>query len=95
MFKIKKGLNLPIAGSPAQQIDGSKTIRSVAILGDDYPGMKPTMAVAEGETVSQGQILFSDKKTTGVVFTSPVSGRVASINRGAKRAFISLSLIHI
>ena len=90
MFKIKKGLNLPIAGSPAQQIDDSKTVRSVAILGDDYPGMKPTMAVAEGESVAQGQILFSDKKTAGVVFTSPVAGTVASINRGAKRAFISV-----
>ena len=90
MFKIKKGLNLPIAGSPVQQIDDSKTVRRVAILGDDYPGMKPTMAVAEGEAVKQGQILFSDKKTAGVVFTSPVSGTVASINRGAKRAFISV-----
>ena len=37
MFKIKKGMNLPIAGSPALEIDDSKTVRSVAILGDDYP----------------------------------------------------------
>ena len=83
-------MNLPIAGSPAQEIDDSKTVRSVAILGDDYPGMKPTMTVSVGETVTQGQILFSDKKTAGVVFTSPVAGTIASINRGAKRAFISI-----
>ena len=90
MFKIKKGMNLPIAGSPALEIDDSKMVRSVAILGDDYPGMKPTMRVAVGETVTQGQILFSDKKTAGVVYTSPVAGTIASINRGAKRAFISI-----
>ena len=90
MLKIKKGLNLPISGTPSSEIDDSKTVRSVAILGEDYPGMKPTMAVAPGDPVKKGQILFSDKKTEGVVFTSPISGTVAEINRGSKRAFISL-----
>jgi Na+-transporting NADH:ubiquinone oxidoreductase subunit A len=90
MLKIKKGLNLPIAGKPSSEIDDTKTVRSVAILGEDYPGMKPTMAVAVGDSVRKGQVLFSDKKTEGVVFTSPVSGTVVEINRGAKRAFIGL-----
>jgi len=90
MIKIKKGLDLPIAGAPEQSVVDAKTVRSVAILGEDYPGMKPTMVVAEGDTVKRGQILFSDKKTDGVVFTAPAAGTVASINRGAKRAFISM-----
>jgi len=62
MIKIKKGLDLPIAGAPEQSVVDAKTVRSVAILGEDYPGMKPTMVVAEGDTVKRGQILFSDKK---------------------------------
>ena len=90
MLKIKKGLDLPITGEPSSEIDGSKTIRSIAILGEDYPGMKPTMAVVPGDRVKKGQVLFSDKKIEGVVFTSPISGIVTEINRGAKRAFISL-----
>ena len=90
MFKIKKGLDLPIAGTPSGDLVDAKTVRSVAVLGEDYPGMKPTMAVAEGDKVKQGQILFSDKKTEGVVFTAPAAGTVSSINRGAKRAFIGL-----
>ncbi|NCF45647.1 MAG: Na(+)-translocating NADH-quinone reductase subunit A [Proteobacteria bacterium] len=90
MFKIKKGLDLPIAGAPRGERVDAKTVRSVAVLGEDYPGMKPTMAVAEGDRVKQGQILFADKKTEGVVFTAPAAGTVASINRGAKRAFIGL-----
>ena len=90
MLKIKKGLDLPITGKPSSEIDGSKTIRSAAILGEDYPGMKPTMAVVPGDRVKKGQVLFSDKKIEGVVFTSPISGIVTEINRGAKRAFISL-----
>lgn len=90
MFKIKKGLDLPIAGAPEQSVIDAKTVRSVAILGEDYPGMKPTMAVAVGDSVKKGQVLFTDKKTEGVAFTAPASGTVASINRGAKRAFVSL-----
>lgn len=94
MIKIKQGIDLPIAGRPSQNpgedIDTTKGVRSVAILGDDYPGMKPTMEVATGDAVKKGQVLFSDKKTAGVVYTAPCAGTVASINRGEKRAFISV-----
>ena len=59
------------------------------MLDDDYIGMKPTMAVREGDRVKLGQVLFEDKKTPGVVFTSPAAGRVTAVNRGAKRKFLS------
>ena len=90
MIKIKKGLDLPIAGKPAQVVEEGRGVRSVAVLGDDFPGMKPTMNVVVGDQVRKGQSLFSDKKTEGVVYTSPVAGTVTGINRGAKRAFISV-----
>ena len=50
--------------------------------------MKPTMAVMKKP--SPRVRFFSQIKDCGVVFTSPVAGKVASINRGAKRAFISV-----
>lgn len=90
MINIKKGLDLPIAGKPEQTIGEGRNIRSVAVLGDDYPGMKPTMLVAEGDLVEKGQALFSCKKTEGVVYTAPAAGRVSAINRGAKRALQSV-----
>ncbi|MEM7096984.1 MAG: Na(+)-translocating NADH-quinone reductase subunit A [Pseudomonadota bacterium] len=90
MIKIKKGLDLPIAGAPEQSIDDTKSVRSVAILGGDYPGMKPTMAVAEGDQVSKGQVLFTCKKTPGVQYTAPVAGRVSQVNRGEKRVLLSV-----
>ena len=65
-------------------------MRRVAILGEDYPGMKPTMLVGVGDTVARGQALFSDKKNTGVVYTAPAAGRISTINRGAKRALLSV-----
>jgi len=90
MIKVKKGLNVPISGSPSDTIDLSKKVRSVALLGSDYNGMKPTMLVEEGDNVKLGQALFEDKKNPGVLFTSPAGGKVESINRGARRALQSV-----
>lgn len=87
---IKRGLDLPISGSPEQRIDPSPAIKRVALVAADYIGMKPTMSVSEGDTVKLGQILFSDKKTEGVHYTSPGCGKVVEVNRGAKRAFQSV-----
>lgn len=90
MIKIKRGLDLPITGSPEQRIDDARQARSVAVIGFDYHGMKPTMEVQEGDRVKLGQILFSDKKTPGVVYTSPAAGVVSAINRGEKRVLQSV-----
>ena len=89
-FSIKKGLSLPIAGSPAQIISDANTVKSVAVLGNDFVGMKPTMLVEEGQSVKLGQILFADKKIPGVNITSPGTGTVKAINRGAKRVLQSI-----
>lgn len=84
-FKLKKGLDLPINGAPDQTIQPGGPVERVALLGSDYVGMKPTMLVAEGDTVALGEPLFEDKKNPGVMFTSPGSGTVEAINRGKKR----------
>jgi Na+-transporting NADH:ubiquinone oxidoreductase subunit A len=90
MIKIKRGLDLPIAGAPQQSISDGRAVRSVAVLGPDYVGMKPTMAVQEGDEVKLGQILFTDKKTAGVQYTAPAAGKVVAINRGHRRALQSV-----
>ena len=90
IITIKKGLDLPIDGAPAQVVEEGPAIGQVAVLGPDYIGMRPTMAVSEGDQVKKGQLLFDDKKTPGLRYTAPASGEVASINRGAKRALLSV-----
>lgn len=90
VIQIKRGLDLPIAGVPRQKLALGAPVTSVAIISDDYIGMKPTMMVQEGDRVKLGQTLFVDKKTDGVGFTAPGAGTVASINRGEKRKFESL-----
>jgi Na+-transporting NADH:ubiquinone oxidoreductase subunit A len=89
-FKIKKGLDIPLKGRPDERIDIVNPVSKSAVLGSDYIGLKPTMLVKEGDSVKAGTPLFEDKKNPGVVVTSPASGTVSAINRGAKRALISV-----
>jgi len=90
MIKINKGLDLPITGEPAQTVSAEVTVKSVAIVGADYVGLKPTMSVREGDQVKLGQVIFADKKNEGVVFTAPGAGVVKAINRGERRALQSV-----
>ncbi|WP_372367529.1 Na(+)-translocating NADH-quinone reductase subunit A [Candidatus Uabimicrobium sp. HlEnr_7] len=89
-IKIKKGLNLPITGEPEQVIKDQPEVTTVAIIGEDYIGMKPTMQVKVGDKVKKGQIIFTDKKLPAVNYTAPRAGEVIEVNRGAKRVFQSV-----
>ncbi|MCK8046019.1 Na(+)-translocating NADH-quinone reductase subunit A [Shewanella sp. 1CM18E] len=90
VITIKKGLNIPIAGEPKQAIEDTKSSTHVALLGEEYIGLKPTMLVEVGDTVQKGQALFEDKKTPGVIYTAPASGKIVAINRGERRLFQSI-----
>ncbi|WP_101759637.1 Na(+)-translocating NADH-quinone reductase subunit A [Oceanicoccus sp. KOV_DT_Chl] len=90
MIKINRGLDLPISGTPVQVISDGVKARSVAVIGFDYVGMKPTMEVQVGDKVKTGQVIFTDKKTEGVKYTAPASGTIAAINRGDKRVLQSV-----
>jgi Na+-transporting NADH:ubiquinone oxidoreductase subunit A len=90
LIKIKKGLNIPVAGEPAQAIHEAPPVTSVALVGRDYIGMKPSLLVGEGDRVKIGQPLLTDRKNPGVNYTSPGAGVVAAIHRGAKRALQSV-----
>ena len=90
MIRIKRGLDLPVSGQPVQQIEAAPAVSSVALLGCDYHGLRPTMAVQVGERVRLGQVLFADKRNPGVVFTAPAAGVVSAIHRGEQRVLQSL-----
>ena len=89
IFKIKRGLDLPITGSPEQTIS-EKHVKTVAVLGPDFIGMKPTMAVKVGDKVKLGQLLFTDKKLQSVKYTANGSGTITAINRGERRVLQSV-----
>ncbi|MDP6037041.1 MAG: Na(+)-translocating NADH-quinone reductase subunit A [Candidatus Latescibacteria bacterium] len=91
MTKIKKGLDIPISGSPDQSsVQNGASVQTVALLGEDYVGMRPTLVAQVGDRVKLGDVLFTDKKMEGVKYTSPGAGEVIAVNRGARRAFLSM-----
>ncbi|MBN2342520.1 MAG: Na(+)-translocating NADH-quinone reductase subunit A [Deltaproteobacteria bacterium] len=88
--KAKRGLDLPISGKPTNKEIEPISTATVALLADDYVGMRPSMKVKVGDVVKRGQVLFEDRKNPGVLFTSPGAGTVSAINRGERRAFQSV-----
>jgi Na+-transporting NADH:ubiquinone oxidoreductase subunit A len=87
---IRKGLSLPISGRPSDQVSDGGAVTHVAVVGHDYPTMKPRMHVEVGDSVKRGQLLFEDRKSEGVRFTAPGAGEVVAIHRGERRKFLSL-----
>lgn len=87
---IRKGLRLPVSGEPEQAIRPARMTRRVALLADDYVGLRPTMHVSAGDDVRRGGLLFEDKKRPGVRFTSPAAGTVEAVHRGERRSFRSI-----
>jgi Na+-transporting NADH:ubiquinone oxidoreductase subunit A len=89
-FRLRRGLDVPIAGEPVQEIEGEALPGSVALLGPDYAGMRPHFEVAVGDRVKLGQTLFTDRKIPGIRYTSPGAGLVKAVHRGEKRLFLSV-----
>jgi len=88
--RLKRGLDLPLAGDPQQVIEPAKPCARVGVIGDDHVGLKPTFLVRAGDRVKRGQSLFEDKTNPGVRHTASAAGVVSAIHRGDKRAFLSL-----
>jgi Na+-transporting NADH:ubiquinone oxidoreductase subunit A len=84
VIKIKKGLDIPLAGE-AEKIIKDLSSDHYAVKPTDFHGVFPKMLVKEGDMVEAGTPLFFNKYNEKILFTSPVSGKVTEIRRGNKR----------
>jgi len=87
---LRRGLDLPLAGAPAQHVEHAPSPERVALIAADFPGLKPTLLVQPGDRVLRGSPLVEDKRGPGVRFTSPAAGTVRAVHRGERRALISV-----
>jgi hypothetical protein len=71
MIKIKRGLDIPIEGAPRQVIEDAPRVRAAGLVGFDYVGMKPTMAVREGGIRLQQRGSFPPSIAVNGVFCNP------------------------
>jgi Na+-transporting NADH:ubiquinone oxidoreductase subunit A len=92
VVRSSRGLDLPLAGAPSGTVEAARTVSSVAVLGPDFPGLKPALKVELGDRVALGQVLFEDKQRPGVRYTAPAGGTVTAIHRGERRALVSVVL---
>ncbi|MGD8885121.1 MAG: Na(+)-translocating NADH-quinone reductase subunit A [Gammaproteobacteria bacterium] len=94
VIKIKKGLDIPIAGAPEQAVYDGPEVKTVALIGDDYRGLKrlPTLLVQEGDRVKLGQPLSQGKVYSEVRATAPGSGVIEKIHRGKQRYLHTISI---
>ncbi|MDP2236032.1 MAG: Na(+)-translocating NADH-quinone reductase subunit A [Bacteroidales bacterium] len=91
VIKIKKGLNINLVGEAEKTIKELSTDQ-YAIKPTDFVGVFPKILVKEGDSVKAGSPLFSDKHRENITFTSPVSGKVREIKRGAKRVLLEIKI---
>lgn len=84
-FKINKGYDVPIKGVAAKEISDLPKPSIVGLCPNEFRGMKPKLAVKEGDTVKIGSPLFFNKKQPEILFVSPASGTVSTIKYGPKR----------
>jgi Na+-transporting NADH:ubiquinone oxidoreductase subunit A len=91
--KIKRGMDIPLEGKPSTHIHVISSSTTFAIKPTDFKGLIPKLRIKQGEEVSVGDCLFTDKKNDKICFTSPVSGEVAEIVRGDRRAITAIKIL--
>lgn len=89
VINICKGLDINLLGK-SEPILQEYSADMVALSPIDFKWLKPKLLVQEGDCVSIGTPLFCSKQDERVRFVSPVSGKVAHVQRGEKRKLESI-----
>jgi len=92
-IKVKKGVDINLVGKSESKTTEADFSPVVALKPDDFPGVVPKLMVKEGDEVKAGSPLFYDKKRENILFTSPVSGEVVEVKRGAKRKILEVRVL--
>ena len=87
---LKRGLDIRMTGKADSILAGEVDSALYAVKPVDFPGLIPKLNVKPGDLVSAGSPLFHDKIRPEIIFSSPVSGKVVSINRGDRRKLLEV-----
>jgi len=90
--KIRKGVNIKLKGAADKLYSNAITTSDVVLKPTDFPGLTPKMSVKVGAKVKAGSPIFYNKENDKVLFTSPISGEVTEISRGAKRKILEIKV---
>jgi Na+-transporting NADH:ubiquinone oxidoreductase subunit A len=93
VIKITRGKDISLVGEASNEIVSVASPSTFAIKPTDFKGLIPKLAVKEGDEVKAGDCLFTDKRNSSICFTSPVSGEIAEIVRGDRRAIQEIKIL--
>ena len=91
-IRIKNGLTIKLKGRAEQNLSSVGRSKVFAINPSHFHGILPKMAVKVGDKVLVGETVFFAKHNDRIKFTSPVSGEIKEIVRGAKRKILSVKI---
>ncbi|MBP7275935.1 MAG: NADH:ubiquinone reductase (Na(+)-transporting) subunit A [Kiritimatiellae bacterium] len=86
VIRIRKGLDIPLAGPPSPDVADGIAGSTVAIQPGEYAGLKPRLMVKEGDSVLRGTPVLYDKRNPAFKVCSPTAGVVREISLGPRRA---------
>lgn len=92
VIKLRKGLDINLKGKPACEFMKVAEPTAYSLVPDDFTGVTPKVVVKEQDKVLAGEALFVDKNHPDVKFVSPVSGVVTSVERGARRKLMNVTV---
>lgn len=93
-IKLKKGFDINLAGKAEKKIGELPPVETYAIKPTDFVGMnRPKLLVKEGDNVKAGTPIMVDKLVENVMYSSPVSGEIAEVVRGAKRKILEVRIL--
>ena len=92
VIKLRKGLDINLKGKAPLEITQVKEPGFYSLVPDDFTGVTPKVVVKEQEYVMAGGTLFIDKNNPEIKFVSPVSGVVTSVERGARRKVLNITV---
>ena len=91
-IKIKKGLDIPLAGNAEGMPQPDNSTKEFGVVPDDYPGHVWKARVKAGDRVKVGSKLLTDKATDSIVIASPIAGTVKEIIRGERRKILAVTV---
>jgi len=91
-IRIKKGLNIKLKGGAQHNLSSGNRSKVFAINPPNFHGIIPKMSLKVGDKVQVGDVVFYAKQNDKIKFTSPVSGEIKEIVRGAKRKILSVKI---
>lgn len=92
VIRLRRGLDINLAGRAEKTIVALKPDGTFALRLDSFEGIKPKVLVKEGDKVKAGEALFINKAYPNVKFSSPVSGTVSLVERGDRRKLLSVRI---